>query len=733
MSDKEVRTSSPPNSSNTPPIELDVETLTKEHDKPLKPTFTLKPSYTVDVLNKSTPVRLAKTKSVLDTSLMPTTQTTSISLLPNESSTDEDDRPIAQSRQSPTKAVELDDVVSESKLENSSREHNNLLVTYKHMKNRAIMRKVGIVFSNTSRGFPYITFIILFMIFIVYTLVATLVLKRTKDCAMEYLVFLLIGTVCVFSCQYVSPLVHTLIFEFDIACYPFFVIPPKAVYYVVYLCSALGLFVVTILIFLCYDRVKNILIKLLGIKEVSEIVKHVTKLGQVQYIIQDGYSQMTLEGKFEDGLASGYCTWIDSAEQGEFLCGNWENGLPVGPFESTENNSRTMMKNVRVLFATDADGKMWSSRSQPSVGVSGVECIISGNYYSVYPKTNMIVTQTVCECGQICKCFKKIMQNGSYISNSKTSSKTSITISVDKNSKNLYVSGYRPLSDGKHVEVKIKRDQEMPYLELVNDWSLLSINSEMEGLVYIHSYGMSLTDALSKFGQLLALGNFPEHVVPICFNWPSGKHSFSKHKKAQEMTDNLFLQNDFVWLLQSLYQAKFRRIHILCHGIGGMFLLKCFSAIQVLFSAFNANDDNLMSFVNLILMNCDYPLNNFREKYNTVKMTVQRTTVYSDNRDKVLKISEKFTKEKTLGHYTEPLCDDDGKELERLELIDTGDLERNDDGSNHGFFNVNKMMVDDLFELVGQNKGAINRSSHLLKEKDNKYRFSLLPKSVTMV
>ena len=48
-------------------------------------------------------------------------------------------------------------------------------------------------------------------------------------------------------------------------------------------------------------------------------------------------------------------------------------------------------------------------------------------------------------------------------------------------------------------------------------------------------------------------------------------------------------------------------------------------------------------------------------------------------------------------------------------------------------FNVNKLMVDDLFELIGQNKGAYYRSSHLLREKDNKYRFSLLPGSVTMV
>lgn len=45
-------------------------------------------------------------------------------------------------------------------------------------------------------------------------------------------------------------------------------------------------------------------------------------------------------------------TVYDSASNGELLRGWWQDGIPVGPFESTENMAKTLLCNVRVMFAT---------------------------------------------------------------------------------------------------------------------------------------------------------------------------------------------------------------------------------------------------------------------------------------------------------------------------------------------------------------------------------------------
>lgn len=46
--------------------------------------------------------------------------------------------------------------------------------------------------------------------------------------------------------------------------------------------------------------------------------------------------------------------------------------------------------------------------------------------------------------------------------------------------------------------------------------------NEKEALVFIHGYNCSLDFGLNRFGQLLALGDFPPHIHPFVFSWPSG-------------------------------------------------------------------------------------------------------------------------------------------------------------------------------------------------------------------
>ncbi|KAL7719651.1 Uncharacterized protein QTN25_003349 [Entamoeba marina] len=615
-------------------------------------------------------------------------------------------------------SVLLNDIISTEKVEPETDEFRNIVKTYKHMKKRIIGRQSGLVFSNKKKSFSYITFIFLLIVFLFYTLIATVWLDRGTDYLMEYLVFGTLSVIISFSVQYVSNLFHIILVEFTLISYAFFLIPSSYIYYSIYIGSVLLIFAATAIIYFGYEEIKSLITAALGINLIRSVNRVTTVQGLVQYQIDDNASNMTLEGNITDGAAEGYCTWLDPSEQGEFLRGIWKNGIPIGPFVTTENNSRTVMQNLRILYASIADGALWNKRKNPVVGVMGVESIISGSYYSGYPKCDIVRDEEGCSCEGECNCFDKVLKSGHYCHQPEKDFKTTIEVTVDNNRKALNSTGYRTLEDGKEIVVTVDRTQHQVRLELDSLWTPLAVAAENEGLIYIHSRNMSLENSICKFGQLLALGHFPRHVIPI----------------SSAMTENMFLHNDFEWLLRSLRSAQFKRIHVLCHGLGGKFFMKSFQTIQHLFSNHNSIDDGLMNFVNLVMLNCDYGLDDFLNEYNQVAQIVQRTTIYADRRDKKLFVSGWKKKKYNLGRIVCPLYDvDTGKPLERVEVIDTGDLERNYTITNKGFFDVDKMMVDDLFELISQGKGASYRSSHLLCEKDNQFRFSLLPGSVTMV
>ena len=62
----------------------------------------------------------------------------------------------------------------------------------------------------------------------------------------------------------------------------------------------------------------------------------------------------------------------------------------------------------------------------------------------------------------------------------------------------------------------------------------------------------------------------------------------------------------------------------------------------------------------------------------------------------------------------------------------TGDLDSNMSERHHSFFNINRLMVDDLYDLIVTGKRAEERTSRL-KATGRVYRFTILPSSVVMV
>lgn len=80
---------------------------------------------------------------------------------------------------------------------------------------------------------------------------------------------------------------------------------------------------------------------------------------------------------------------MDTSYQGELLSGYWEQGIPVGPFESMENDTRSLLVNLRIVFGTNGGGKWWLDRTPLNMGVASVECCVSGNFFKVYSRTEI--------------------------------------------------------------------------------------------------------------------------------------------------------------------------------------------------------------------------------------------------------------------------------------------------------------------------------------------------------
>ena len=76
--------------------------------------------------------------------------------------------------------------------------------------------------------------------------------------------------------------------------------------------------------------------------------------------------------------------------------------------------------------------------------------------------------------------------------------------------------------------------------------------------------------------------------------------------------------------------------------------------------------------------------------------------------------------------------DQSNDEMAGVDIIDTSDLDRNMNSQFHGYFNINRMMVDDLYELIVTSKRAEQRTSRLTSY-GGVYRFTLVPSSVVMI
>lgn len=185
---------------------------------------------------------------------------------------------------------------------------------------------------------------------------------------------------------------------------------------------------------------------------------------------------------------------------------------------------------------------------------------------------------------------------------------------------------------------------------------------------------------------------------------------------------------DFRLFLQDLRDAGFCAVHILSHSMGGMLTLQYAKAFEGIFQVRNSldkdtrdtniyseNEGTLMKLSTVTLLNPDAPLKQFiSQGYARLNRYCDLITIYSNARDFPLKIGEIIWREECLGRQTKDLHHD-GK-LMNVDLIDTTQLDVNIHKVRHNFFNLNRLLVDDLRDIIVIKRRAKERRSRLSRK-----------------
>lgn len=605
-----------------------------------------------------------------------------------------------------------------------AKEIDGVLHTYWHMKERQWNRKITMTFTNASKTFSVLYSITIAISFLIYLGLQLFLFNRQKKFIVEFLLSGILSLGCILfgprlemKFRIVLTELYYFVLIFFLLCWYY-----QPGYYVPYLIGCVLFAMFSMFVYSTSLRLKRFYIS--QIRRETESIRKIVQEDTIRYEIKQrqffGNPHLcVLESKYS-GLVEGESLWIDTSYQGEYVTGWFENGEPVGPFESIENGTRNVLHSLRIIFATDAQGKYTNHRQPLHYGVAGVECNVSGNFYYGYPRCRFITGPTLCECEGECQCITNQFQYYKHSDDNKPIE--TLTIAIDSLN-DLSVTGFQGDTD----EIRLTVDNGQ--IEIDERW-LPVTDERREALVYIHGLNHTLVDALKRLGQLLALGHFPKHIIPFVFSWPSCSNPFLYCCAANVSSDNA-VHRDLRRFLYSLLNSKIKKVHFLGHSLGTRFFLQSFSMLKELFAPTEdfGKEHGKLEVHNLMLLSGDYDAATFVDDYPDFIPYIKHVSLYADSRDVALRSSKFMLRGARIGQNVEVFKDVNGKKLDDIDVIDTGDLERNIDGANHGFFNINTSMIEDLQELICTGKTAAQRTNRLV-ERNGVYHFTLLPRSV---
>ena len=261
------------------------------------------------------------------------------------------------------------------------------------------------------------------------------------------------------------------------------------------------------------------------------------------------------------------------------------------------------------------------------------------------------------------------------------------------------------------------------------------VSSKPEVLIFVHGYNIALPSAMKKLGQLVAAGRFPSNIKPFVFSWPTGKIPY--YFQSVEVLEGKPVVDAFSQFLGSIQAAGVRDIHIFTHSMGLKLVIKALESPKVQELMAPQRGEVTIDQLHLrtvTLSNADYSVREFRDKaYPLLYRYCRHISLYVDKNDNALSWSSLFSRTMVLGRLGVPLfTSSNARYLLDVDIIDTSGLQDNMHSVRHSAFAVNRMMVEDLREIIVSRKRAAERLSRLVNKKGNLYCFMTTPAAVTV-
>ncbi|CAH0477644.1 unnamed protein product [Peronospora belbahrii] len=348
------------------------------------------------------------------------------------------------------------------------------------------------------------------------------------------------------------------------------------------------------------------------------------------------------------GQPHGYGMWTDTGYHGEKLTGQWENGVPIGPFRSFEHGSGYSFVNIRVGFCHNraekgsADIFFLPQHSDNGLnwGVASVECSVSGGFFKYLPTVTHLTPSYV----------NGAPRNAAECLSVLRTPTDNVVFSRNGAEAMLQREPYRKEVSMRHVF----REESAPVLSVPsrND------DESKEALVLLHGYNCSLDYGMNRLAQLLALGDFPSYIHPFVFSWPSGGVlAYFQAKKIGSESERT--SHDFILFLKSLIGTGYTKLNIIAHSMGarvffgslnkGLFEEVFMAAESVSNMDISTSKAELST---LILCNPDYDRNEFVKYgggYDRARHFCNHITLYADSMDGALFYLEYLSKTSILG------------------------------------------------------------------------------------
>jgi hypothetical protein len=331
-----------------------------------------------------------------------------------------------------------------------------------------------------------------------------------------------------------------------------------------------------------------------------------------------------------DRQPHGYGMWSDTSYHGERLAGQWENGVPVGPFRSFEHGSGYSFVNIRVGFCHNraeqrSDGiYFWPKHSESGLqwGVASVECSVSGGFFTFLPSVSHLTPSNSPDTPQSASDCLPILR---------TPADDVVFSTKHEDTKPPKLKKDRP------SRRKIFRESSHPTL----DRQIATVRKE--ALVLLHGYNCSVDYGMNRLAQLFSLGDFPSFIHPYVFSWPTGGAlAYFQAKNVGSESDRT--ATDFRDFLQSLLDAGYTTLNIIAHSMGARVFFKSLNDghLNGILKPVNSSDgfgQTRMELSTLTLCNPDYQRNEFVKyggSYDAARRFCDHITLYADSMDGAL-------------------------------------------------------------------------------------------------